>query len=579
MYHSNILRMKNILYILLLLFNFTTYAQSKNDRTERIINFHSDIVIDTIGRITVTEEITIYAGGNEIKRGIVRQLPIYREDKDGNKIKIDIKLLSVLCNDNTTKYNVEKMSKFLDIYIGDENVFLSPGIYKYTIIYESYGHVGFSETSDELYWNVTGNDWEFSIDKASASITLPEGASSFETNCYTGKYSESQKECFSEEYGNAVSFFTTQSLKYKEGLTVSVTFTRDIIKRPPPLTEKEIFWNKYKRYICGGIGLLLFICYFLYTWIKVGRDPEKPVVIPQFKPPHDWSPAIVRYVYRKGFDDKIFTVSLISMAVKKAILISNEKRKYTLNSIEEKETLTQEEKTVYETLFASKQSVVVKNSDHALFSSTLLKLLLSLSSSCKLSDYLHRNLRYAFFGAILAFLIIILYKNITGIDTLFDWVTIGFIFLLFVIQVIYVYLIKAPTKLGAQTQSELEGLKMYLKTAEEDRWNALMPPEKTPELFEKLLPYAIALNVENEWCKKFDDILKLAKYNPDWYTGSKQINYSQFGNTFSNSFSSSLSSARISPSSSSSGSGNWSSGSGGGGFSGGGGGGGGVRGW
>jgi len=587
MYHFNKRRIITCLYALLLLLSVTVYAQSQvfdndinsDDRTERIVNFHSDIVIDTSGMIKVAEHITVYARGEQIKRGVRRQLPLYRNDKDGNPIRINMNILSVLCNNNETKYHTEKDGKNLNIYIGDENAFLSPGIYTYTILYESSGQIGFFDTFDELYWNVTGNEWDFNIEKASASITLPEGTSSIKTACYTGKWGSTQQACSSDERSNTVSFSTTHALKSGEGLTVAVSFPRDIIKRPPPPTSAEIFWNKYKRYICSGTGLLLFGCYFLFTWVKVGKDPVKPVVIPQFQAPHDRSPATVRYLYKKGFDDKAFTVSLISMAVKKAVSIFNKDKSYTLNATEEKETLSPEEKQVYETLFSSRQSIKVADKDHVLFSSASNNLFKCLRRSWNLNDYLHRNLIYAFGGAVLAFLLIVMYVKFTGTDSTFDWIAIGFVALLSVIYIIYVYLIKAPTKLGAQTQSELEGLKMYLKTAEENRWNALMPPEKTPELFEKLLPYAIALDVGNEWCKKFDDVLKQCNYEPDWYTGSQAFVAAQFGHSLASSFSSSLSSARIDPSAHSSGSGSWSSGSGGGGFSGGGGGGGGGGGW
>jgi len=143
----------------------------------------------------------------------------------------------------------------------------------------------------------------------------------------------------------------------------------------------------------------------------------------------------------------------------------------------------------------------------------------------------------------------------------------------------YIYFIKAPTKLGAQTVSELQGFKMYLKTAEEHRLNILTPPERTPELFEKLLPYAIALNVENAWGKKFTKILERLNYEPDWYRGDKPFASSRIPSSFSSSFTSSVRSARKDPARSSSSGGSWSSGSHGRGSSGGGGGGGGGRGW
>jgi len=54
----------------------------------------------------------------------------------------------------------------------------------------------------------------------------------------------------------------------------------------------------------------------------------------------------------------------------------------------------------------------------------------------------------------------------------------------------------------AQLSAEIDGFKMYIKTAEKHRLNMLTSPERTPELFEKPLPYFIALDVVNDWCKK-----------------------------------------------------------------------------
>lgn len=55
---------------------------------------------------------------------------------------------------------------------------------------------------------------------------------------------------------------------------------------------------------------------------------------------------------------------------------------------------------------------------------------------------------------------------------------------------------------------EIEGFREYLKVAEEERLNFENPPEKTPEIFEEFLPYALALDVEQKWSEKFDETLK-----------------------------------------------------------------------
>lgn len=128
---------------------------------------------------------------------------------------------------------------------------------------------------------------------------------------------------------------------------------------------------------------------------------------------------------------------------------------------------------------------------------------------------------------------------------------------------------------------QIEGFKLFLTVAEQHRFEMLHPPEITPEVFEKFLPYAIALGVENAWCQKFDAAIAKANvsgeqpaYNPSWYSGTTSyhtLGAVGFAAAVGSSLSSSVSSASTAPGSS--------SGSGGGGSSGGGGGGGGGGGW
>jgi uncharacterized membrane protein YgcG len=146
------------------------------------------------------------------------------------------------------------------------------------------------------------------------------------------------------------------------------------------------------------------------------------------------------------------------------------------------------------------------------------------------------------------------------------------------IDTLFYHLLKAPTMHGRNLLDAIEGFRMYLTVAEEDRLNAMHPPERTPELFERFLPYALALDAEQAWAERFTDVLRRAEidhqpYRPAWYAGSAW-SVSQPA-TFADAMGSSLSGA-ISSSSTAPGS---SSGSGGGGSSGGGGGGGGGGGW
>ena len=148
------------------------------------------------------------------------------------------------------------------------------------------------------------------------------------------------------------------------------------------------------------------------------------------------------------------------------------------------------------------------------------------------------------------------------------------VFIYIVICFIFYNLLKAPTNLGRATMDQVEGFKWFLSVTEKDRMNFHNPPEKTPELFEKFLPYALALGVQNKWAEQFNDVFKRLDeeghgYTPSWYMGSNLALFS--ASHFASSFGGAISSASTPPGSS--------SGMGGGGFSGGGGGGGGGGGW
>jgi uncharacterized membrane protein len=136
----------------------------------------------------------------------------------------------------------------------------------------------------------------------------------------------------------------------------------------------------------------------------------------------------------------------------------------------------------------------------------------------------------------------------------------------------------APTREGRAVLDRIAGFRHYLSVAEEDRLEALHPPEKTPELFERFLPYAIALDVENDWAERFASVLAAAAASGQtqtmgWYSGHSDPwnDPGDFADNVGSSLASTISSASTAPGSS--------SGSSGGGSSGGGGGGGGTSGW
>src|ERR1700690_1307492 len=147
------------------------------------------------------------------------------------------------------------------------------------------------------------------------------------------------------------------------------------------------------------------------------------------------------------------------------------------------------------------------------------------------------------------------------------------------LHVLFRYLLKAPTAEGRALLDKIEGFKLFLGAVESDPMNRAIPPNKTPEVFEKFLPNALALDLEQAWAQQFSSVLggaaqapgaSNAAYSPVWYSGSNwnSMGVTGFAGSLRGSFSSAISSSASAPGSSGGGSG----GSGGGGGGGGGGG-------
>lgn len=628
-----IIKIKTLLLLSFLLFavHSASYAQY-----EKIQKFKSTIEVKTNGNIVVTEEITVYAGGLQIKRGIYRKLPVKYLDRYNNSYKARYNIISVLRDGKPEGYHIKSEAGNKVIYIGNEDVFLLPGTYTYTIKYEALRQIGFFEHFDEIYWNVTGNEWGFDIDSAEAVVILPPGAEIITSTAYTGKRGEkgSYYSSFADEESK-LHFVSTATLFPSEGLTVAVSFPKGIVKEPDTSEKILLMFADNAGLVAGIIIFLLVLVYFIVAWFKAGKDPEKGAEVVMYFPPSDLSPAAMRYIHKMSFDNKCLASDIVNMAVKKYLRIENKNKKFTLIKIAETQLmLSEDEKVIADALFEELDSIKLENINHKRISKSIQSLRKTLSQTYhKVMFHLNTmwyvpGLLFSLLGVILMFALsdlpVEFYVSSIG---LFIWSAIGImlfinsvksfrrgsiaggvvlllVFLLFALaagialwqflmyfniglslllvlylflNILFRYLLKAPTIAGRKLMDSINGFKTYLATAEKDELNLKNPPDKTPELFEKYLPYAIALGVENKWGEKFSKVIEAAikdgSYEPSWYHHGMLHTFSAtaFATSLSSSFSGAFTASATAPGSS--------SGSGGGGFSGGGGGGGGGGGW
>lgn len=279
---------------------------------ERIVSFHSDISIAENADVTVKETIKVYAGGYDIKRGIFRALPTIRNIND-TKEKITYKIISVTKDDIKEPYHIENKNGVFNIYIGNKDHELSSGFYTYKIVYKTQDQIGHFKGYDEFYWNINGTDWSFPVEEISATIQLPKNADILQNSCYTGVHGSTDKNCTNEKLSSTQIVFKAKNLKERENLTVAIGFKSGILKEPAAFFKWiNRNWESVPLFLVG-IYLLFFYC---TNWKKHGRDPEKPVVIPQFNAPNNLSPASLGYIDRKKFHANLVTANLVDLSIK-----------------------------------------------------------------------------------------------------------------------------------------------------------------------------------------------------------------------------------------------------------------------
>ena len=627
-------------------------AVSARGPAERILDYHSDITLEDDGSLQVTETITVNSTGQQIRHGIFRDFPTTYTDPYNNRYVVGFHMLSATCDSAQEQFRVEDQFNGKRIYLGNPNTMVGAGRHVYTITYTTNRQLGFYKDHDELFWNVTGNGWDFPIDAASATVHLPLNipADRVTLSGFTGPKGSRESRLSSSSDDAGFEFTAQRPLVWHEGLSVLLQWPKGYITQPTFSQNLEFFFRDNRGALLLGSGFLVTLLYYLIAWSAVGRDPAPGVIMALYEPPANLSPSSMRYLMRMGYDNKTFAAAILDMAVRGFLKIKEESGAYRLTLTgKDNRALTDDEKQIASALFEGRNDILLKQENHTSIKSAMVATQKWLKAAEE-KTYFLTNSRYLIPAILISLLVALAYFATLGsagtIGGLFValWLTIwtiavsamvlgalaawkqvlrgghsalvsggralsltlftlpflggealGLFFLtkvtslsfgVFLIATgilhgVFVHLMKAPTFAGRRLMDQVEGFKMFLSSVDGDRLNRAIPPQQTPEVFEKFLPYALALDVEQDWANKFSGVLSAAgtapgssgsAYTPSFYSGSSWNSFSGAG--FASSFGSSLTSA-ISSSSSAPGSG----GGGGGGGSGGGGGGGGGGGW
>jgi len=495
--------------IFLFLFLFCHFSFASFE--EKIKDFKVEIKIFAESIIEVEEKI-VYDFGANLRHGIYREIP----EKD-----IEIEVVDVKDEKGESyPYQVSKRGGKVKIKIGDPQKLIS-GVKEYNIKYKVKKAIRYLKNYDELYWNVTGNEWQVPIENSSVLIIFPQKISfqDLKFSCYTGKIGSKESACFYKVNENEIYFEAKRAFSPGEGLTVAVGFPKGIVREPSFSEKLSDFLKKW------GVFLLpLFLFFYLFwEWEKKGKDIKiKKAITPQYEPPFSLKPAEVSLILHQKITPRDISATIIHLATRGYIKIKEVKRKVVFftkkdwilikkREFEEDPDLSEYEKFLLRKLFGEKNEVSIYSLKHK-FVKPFQELKKRISVKMTEEGFFTappekvRN-KYSLFGIvffILGFGILIIWANL---KIAFSFGICGVLFLIFS------RFMPKRTKKGAEAYWQILGFEDYIKTAEKYRAEFY---EKA-NIFEKYLPYAIVFNLVDKWARAFEGI-----YNtpPEWYEGS-----------------------------------------------------------
>ena len=495
-------------------------------KAETIDSFDVVIRINPDSTLQVRERI-IYDFGDLPRHGIYRDIPFKYQARGGN---FELRFSGFLVTDEAGKiynFSVSDSGNYKRIKIGDPNVWVS-GIQTYVINYTVKRAINYFNDYDELYWNVTGNEWPVSIASASAKVVLPKvvSASRLRLQCFAGT-TGSRTACDAmEALPDGTISFRQNFLSKREGLTVVVGFPKQVVTEPS-------WWEKLIDTAKDNLILFLPVAVFLILfrwWWTQGRDPKGySTIIAQYEPPADLAPSEAGAILDERVDNRDISADIINLAVRGYLKITRLEEKkfigkkvdYQLDKLRAEDDLQNGfEKKLMLSLFGQKTSV--KLSDHKnKFYKDLTEIKKQIYRSVVNKGFFKKNPAttrkvYLIIGIGVAFAGVWLGALWGGLGIL-SFILSGAIIIAFS------FFMPAKTRRGAKMRDYILGLKEYLSVAEKDRMKFHNAPAKSPERFEKLLPYAMVLRVEKEWAVQFEGIYTQP---PAWYNDPSGLSFS-----------------------------------------------------
>src|SRR5467141_2409573 len=514
---------------LVLLFLALSATSLSAQRSYSIEGFDAQIRVNRDASIDVTETITARFVGSY--NGLYRTVPIKYRNAQGLNWTLGVSLQSAR-DDAGRNLRTETSREGANIKF---KVWI-PGAMNATrtlvLRYHATNGLRFFDEHDELYWNVTGDQWEVPIRAATAEITLPPGATGLRAIAFNGIYGSTARDARVTIDGNVVRIIMPHALDYHEDLTAVVGWDKGLVTAPTA-ADRAMETASSNWPLLIPIPVLLFA---FWRWRRNGRDPRRRPIAVQYEPPANVSPAEAGTLLDNSADMRDITATMIDLAVRGQLRIEERQNpklfglfgggtEYSLHRLELGDGLAPHESAVLSGIFSGRQDLVDLSQLKDEFYTSLPGIRNAIFDGLKgrgfyrdRPDKVKQNWNGIAIGVGLLIGVGGTFLS-GGVQlTAVPFVVAGI--LSAIIVFIFAQIMPARTEAGARALEHVLGFEEFLRRVESDNLKRIIVGH--PELFDKYLPFAMAFGVERQFARAFEGIYTQP---PQWYVGPSLVNF------------------------------------------------------
>lgn len=567
-----------------------TFASTKLTTIESFsANYYLKRNAEGLAEMRIVEDILADFTDTTDQHGLRRVIPYTNNDGKNLTFPSDRELnIEVWRNgENEPIDHINAEDGYFEVFIGDANQVLN-GQQLYRLEYTVINPVLDFGEYQELTWDANGNDWETSFTEVSAAIHLDKNIQADfndDVICYMGEFG-SMRHCGSLVLEDGA-LFAANYLPSGHTLTFSLKFDANTFIMPTANKDLTLI-GFFTVMITTGFFIVLLDILVWHNTREKRQYYRGLFTKPEYAPPKGFTVAEMAQNHLGSHQTSNQKVAeLIELAVQDKIQViqSAPKRKSKHNTwtIRILTTDLTADQTLTLKLLSGKKHTLRVGQEISLETSYSNPALLQLeqdynnslkkslqqkglwqtnkSSKTKTASSAHQDHttaqnfctqnNLAIFIAvtalwlgfsIFAFYIIldqqVPYRELVGAPVLcilYVLIVLG-ICIFTIISCVYNYAYSLRTSKGLEYSRHLDGLKLYIKMAEQERLDFLQSvkgantsPQGIVKLYEKLLPYAILFGLEKSWLRELEHYYKTQNISaPSWYISPYAFSMADF---------------------------------------------------